>query len=251
MDTSRPYRKYGDADGYDTYMGGWSAALCQPFVDFVGVSDRARIIDVGCGTGNLLASLATAYPGSVLTGVDPSMVLLEKARQRSELRGATLIEGFAEHLPLDDNAADFTLSMLVLQEFPDRLGALAQMRRVTRRGGVVAACQWDFSGMPVIASLMAAIKTVDPASIDQIAANSPRVFEDEDELRDYWRRAGFEDVRTGRVAVDRSFETFDRVWRPLLAGSTPSTLALAALPITRQEAARSLMKEYFSVGSED
>jgi hypothetical protein len=98
---------------------------------------------------------------------------------------------------------------------------------------------------------MAAIEAVDPASIERIGANSPRVFGDERELQDYWRQAGFEDIRTGKIAVDRSFETFDRVWRPLLAGSTPSTLALAALPIAKQEAVRNLMKEYFSVGSED
>ena len=78
-------RKYGDADGYDSYMGSWSAALSPPFIRFAGIFEAAHVLDIGCGTGNLLCSLATDFPRAKLVGIDPSTSLLEKARGRPEL----------------------------------------------------------------------------------------------------------------------------------------------------------------------
>lgn len=80
MDRKKAVTKYGDADGYDAYMGGWSAALAPSFVAFAGVSDGTTVLDVGCGTGNLLASVSTALPRSHLFGVDPSPALLSTLR---------------------------------------------------------------------------------------------------------------------------------------------------------------------------
>lgn len=133
--------KYGNADGYDSYMGGWSAAPSPLFVDFVGIEALARVIDIGCGTGNLLAALAASHSDASLVGIDPSEALLTKARMRSELAGATFKLGGVEALPVETGGADYTLSMLVLQEFSDRALVLSEMCRVRRPGGVVAACQ--------------------------------------------------------------------------------------------------------------
>ena len=55
-------KQYGDADGYDSYMGGRSAALAPLFVKFAAAGEPASLLDVGCGTGNLLAELAVAFP---------------------------------------------------------------------------------------------------------------------------------------------------------------------------------------------
>lgn len=242
-------RKYGDADGYDAYMGAWSAALSPVFLDFVSVVAPTCILDVGCGTGNLLAALAEGYPRTNLIGVDPSPSLLSKAMKRPELAGATLLAGYVEHLPLETGRADYTLSMLVLQEFSDRPRALAEMRRVTRVGGVVAACQWDFARMPVIAALIEAIATVNPVAGRRISTGSPAVFADEEELLLHWDQAGFGDINAGHVTVRREFASFEHLWSPLEAGSTPSTLTLASLPTAERVAVRSLMESRFASGS--
>jgi ubiquinone/menaquinone biosynthesis C-methylase UbiE len=236
-------RKYGNADGYDSYMGGWSAALSPMFLDFVGPSASAcKFLDVGCGTGNLLAAVQAVSRGAFLCGVDPSPVLLAKAKLRPELAGGTLLEGIVERLPIDDDVMDYTLSMLVLQEFADRPAALREMSRVTRAGGCVAGCQWDFARMPVIATLVHSIETVSPEAARAIAANSHPVFHDEAELRATWQQAGLVDVRTARLVVERVYPAFDDLWRPLLAGSTPSTLALASLPDGDRSAVYQLMQ---------
>ena len=243
-------RKYGDAEGYDAYMGGWSAALSPPFIAFAG-SEPRRVLDVGCGTGNLLAALRARWPHAAVTGIDPSSALLAKARGRRSLAGAELFEAKVEHLPFAAHTFDQTLSMLVLQEFGDRLAALAEMRRVTVPGGIVAGCQWDFAKMPVIAGLVEAIVAVDAAAEERINANSPRVFDDEAELRDWWQRAGFSAITTGRIAVTRDFANLDEIWRPLRRGATPSTLTLASLAPNQQAQVRSLIREHLgAIGDE-
>ena len=242
-------QQYGDADGYDSYMGGWSAALAPLFVKFAAVGEPASVLDVGCGTGNLLAELAVALPRAALTGVDPSTTLLDKARQRPELARVTFLEGTVEGLPFESGTFDCTLSLLVLQEFSDRLLAIREMRRVTRPGGIVAACQWDFSRMPVINALVEAISAINPAAGGQLSGNSRPVFAGESELLEYWIEAGFKSASAGRINVTRTFARFNDLWLPLLAGSTPSTLTLAALPVQQRETVRQRMQLQFHVAS--
>lgn len=235
-------RKYADADGYDAYMGGWSTRLAGPFLDFASVQDGGTIVDLGCGTANLLAAAAVTFRNATLIGVDPSPALLAKARGRPELVRATLLEGGVESIPLGGESSDFTLSLLVLQEFSDRPAALAEMQRITRPGGTIGACQWDFARMPVIHALMTSIEAVQPIAVQSIAANSARAFVDEDELSVCWRNAGLADVQTGRITVTRTFAVFEDLWRPLLAGSTPSTLTLASMSQRDQLAVRQGME---------
>src|SRR5262249_1626984 len=99
-----------------------------------------RGLDVGCGTGRLLAFLHDAWPGMKLTGIDLSPPSLAEARR---LVGRTarvkLIEGAAEKLPLDDASIDFVVSSFLLHELPQdiRTKALAEMARVTKPDGLV------------------------------------------------------------------------------------------------------------------
>lgn len=164
--------KYGDAEGYDSYMGRWSAALAPLFLQFAAVGRPVSLLDVGSGTGNLLAAVSAALPDARLVGIDPSATLLHQARARPELARVVFINGGAEGLPFLESTFDCCLSLLVLQEFSDRLGPLHEMRRVTRPGGIVGACQWDFSRMPVIAALVDAIARLDSAATYQLATRS-------------------------------------------------------------------------------
>ena len=141
--------------------------------------------------------------------------------------------------------------MLVLQEFSDRSLALSEMCRVTRPGGVVAACQWDFARMPVIAALVEAIGRVNPMAGRRVSTASPAAFVDEAEILRHWRQAGFVNCTAERIAVSRTFTTFDHLWSPLLAGSTPSTLTLAALTPEEREAVRVVMESRFVTKSAD
>jgi len=233
-------RMYGDADGYEAYMGGWSSLLAPLFLRFALAEKPEELLDLGCGTGNLLVAARKMFPGVALTGVDPSAALLERALAHPRLADANFTKGAAEALPFRPASFNAVLSLLVLQEFPEPQRALAEMRRVARRGGPVAACQWDFAKMPVIAALVDALVEVAPAGA--LRLRSSPVFASEDELRQAWLRAGFAEVKVRRLAVTRCYANFAALWGPLLSGPTPSTLTLARLGSTDREAVRAAVR---------
>ena len=99
-----------------------------------------RGLDIGCGTGRLLAFLHDAWPGMKLAGIDLSAPYLQEARR---LIGRTarvkLEEGAAEALPFDDATLDLVVSSFLLHELPTeiRSAAMAEMARVVKPGGLV------------------------------------------------------------------------------------------------------------------
>ena len=99
-----------------------------------------RALDVGCGTGRLLAFLHDAWPGMKLTGLDLSAPYLGEARRLiGQTARVKLIEGAAEQLPFGDGALDLVVSSFLLHELPAdvRVAALAEIARVLKPDGLV------------------------------------------------------------------------------------------------------------------
>ena len=71
---------WSEADSYELYMGRWSAPIGRSFLAWVGVSDGARWLDVGCGTGALSTAIAETCAPRGLSGVDASPGFVETAR---------------------------------------------------------------------------------------------------------------------------------------------------------------------------
>ncbi len=98
-----------------------------------------RGLDVGCGTGRLLAFLHQAWPGLKWTGLDLSPPYLAEARRLiGDTARVKLIEGAAEKLPFDDASLDLVVSSFLLHELPTEIRgkALAEMARVLRPDGL-------------------------------------------------------------------------------------------------------------------
>jgi len=114
----------------------------KPIADWLGGRDQRTLrgLDVGCGTGRLLAFLHDAWPGIRWTGLDLSPPYLAEARR---LIGRTarvkLIEGAAEKLPFEPASMNLVVSSFLLHELPApvRIKALAEMRRVLTPDGLV------------------------------------------------------------------------------------------------------------------
>lgn len=101
---------------------------------------RARLLDVGCGTGRLLLQIAAAHPALALTGVDLSPFYVDAARRLLDRRcRVELVSANAEALPLPDASFDVVTSVFVLHELPPtvRRAVLAEMGRVLRPGGLL------------------------------------------------------------------------------------------------------------------
>src|SRR5438270_478319 len=122
-------------------MGRYSILLAPQFADFAEISRAQRVVDVGCGPGALTAELAGRVGAARVSAVDPSEPFVEAVRARHadvDVRRAP-----AEELPFSDDTFDAALAQLVVHFMTDPVAGLREMVRVTRGGGVVAACVWD------------------------------------------------------------------------------------------------------------
>src|SRR6516164_5403721 len=138
-----------DAAGYEQLMGRWSKRLAPLFIDFAGLADNEKILDVGCGNGSLTFALAGKADLAAIVGIDYSPVFVAEAMRRNSDPKITIRQGDACDLPFDDGAFDRSMALLVLHFVPETGKAVGEMRRVVRRGGVVAATVWDhLGGMP-------------------------------------------------------------------------------------------------------
>jgi ubiquinone/menaquinone biosynthesis C-methylase UbiE len=98
------------------------------------------IVEVGCGSGFFTEKIVAMAPGSEIIGVEPDDVLREYVEGKG-LPGARFVDGTAEEIPLPTGFSDLTVCHIVLNNLPDVPGAVAEMARVTKRGGIVAAIE--------------------------------------------------------------------------------------------------------------
>lgn len=123
------------------------APAAADLVRFADVSDGEEVVDVACGTGN--AAITAHRNGATVTGVDLNDELIEQAREKAARIGADIdfVVDDALELPFDDNAFDTALSAFGHFLTPDPLGALEELKRVTRPGGRVAFASYDYDGI--------------------------------------------------------------------------------------------------------
>jgi SAM-dependent methyltransferase len=181
-------------DGYELYMGRWSRRLAPAFVSFAGVRDGARVLDVGTGTGALAAAVEAKTKTGEVVGVDPSAGFIAHAKEGAQSARLRFEVGDAQALPYPDASFDHTLSLLALNFVPDHEKALREMRRVTRRGGMVSTCVWDYAdGMESLRMFWDAAVALEPAAAPKHERNMKLCREGE--LGELWRKAGLVEVR--------------------------------------------------------
>lgn len=128
------------------------AAIHRPLVDQAAVRPGQRLLEIGCGTGNLALLVARLHPGVEVTGLDPDRRALARARRKAARRGTPVRwdRGFAQELPYPDATFDRVLSSLMLHhlEADDKVAALREARRVLRPGGTLHVVDLAAAGAP-------------------------------------------------------------------------------------------------------
>jgi SAM-dependent methyltransferase len=230
---------FGDAAAYERFMGRWSAQLAPRFLDEVAMPAPGAVVDVGSGTGNLSRAVAERWPQCTVLGVEPSEPFVAAARDRlGDLRQRVRFEaGRADDLPLETASVDAALALLVLTFVGDADRAVAEMARVTRPGGVLAAAVWDYGRrMGMLRLLWDAAARLDPAVVGQDEGTMP--LGRPGGLIDLFQRAGLESVDGGRVSVSTEFTGLDDYWEPFLRGQGPAGVYVAGL----SDAARAALR---------
>lgn len=204
-----------DGDGYELVMGRWSKRLAKPFLDFAGTRDGERVLDVGCGTGHLARAIVErSMPGEV-RAIDLAAAYIEHARRGPPDPRVVFEVGDACAMNFADHSFDRVLSMLVLHFVPQADRAIAEMRRVARPGGVVAASVWDVRGGFVANRIFFdSAAALDPKADERRARNYTRPMTRPGELARAWREAGLRDVVEGTLAIRMEFSSFADYWAP-------------------------------------
>jgi SAM-dependent methyltransferase len=221
------------ADAYTCFMGRYSQPLAVMFADLAGVRRGQRALDVGCGPGGLTAELVSRLGLDAVCAVDPSRSFAAAARER--FAGVDVRLSAAEQLPFPDGEFDVTLAQLVVHFMSRPVAGLREMARVTRPGGVVAACVWDHAGgRSPLATFWQAVRELDPAAGDESGMAGAR----EGHLAILFRQAGLTVARATALTVRARHATFEEWWNPFTLGVGPAGAYVASLTDERRSALR-------------
>jgi SAM-dependent methyltransferase len=235
------------AEAYDRHVGRYGAQLASALIAFAGVEPEMRALDVGCGPGALTAALAERLGAANVRAADPSEAFAAACGER--LPGVEVVVAGAEALPFPDGAFDAALSQLVVNFMADARAGVGEMARVTRRGGVVASCVWDYAGeMTLLRAFWDAAREVDPERA--VAADEGVVMRwcAEGELAELWRGAGLHDVRFGPSVVRATYTDFDDLWSPFPTGVAPSGAFCKSLDHDQRAALHDAYRRRLAVG---
>lgn len=216
---------------------GVMAPFAQGLIEFADLKVGEKVVDVGCGTG-VLARLAwpLVAPSGEVIGIDLSAQMLEVARRRAEEQGLRISweRGDAAALPASDQRFDVVLCQHGLQYFPNRLGALLEMRRVLRPSGRVALNVWrpveNNSGHAVFADALE--RRVSSAAATERRA--PFALSDRSELRKLLIEAGFASIVIRLDTRIARFPSAEAMVRIMMAGSPLAAVMSDADPTVLQ-----------------
>ena len=217
---------FDDSAAYERFMGRWSRAVAPAFLDWLGAPRGARWLDVGCGTGILAETLLELSAPRSVHAVDPSPAQVKAAAQGPAGGRAAFEIADARKLPFADASFDFVASALVLNFIPERPPALAEMRRVARPGGMVAAYVWDFAEeLSPSGPLRRAMRRFG-AEVPGIPGTEASRLE---ALRALFQGAGLEQIETRTIDVCLAYADFDDFWQAQTPGYAPTTKIIAAM----------------------
>ncbi len=241
-----------DAAAYERLMGRWSPLLAQQLIAFAGLAPGARILDLGCGTGSLALTLVAVAAPREVVGVDIAPPYVAHAAARSRDERLHFLEGDGLALDFPDHAFDASLSLLALNFMADPARALAEMRRVTRPGGIVAAAVWDFAGGLTYQRIFwDTAAALDPAADAARAKHFSSPLTSADELERAFHDAGLVAVAGATLTIRQRYADFADYWQPIATAQGPVGDYVKALPSERRAALAAALERAYRCGQPD
>lgn len=228
-------------EGWSDVAGLWAESwgpaarpVHERLLDVARVEADTAVLDVGCGTGEMLSALAER--GARVSGIDPAVGMVDRSRRL--VPDADVREAAWESIPWPDDAFDVVTAVNSLQFADDTLGALAEARRVSRPGGLVAVANWAdraLSDLDTIDAALAAADGDEPAPDGDLRIPGG--------LEAVLREAGFEVMESGTVEVPWQLDDEASLLRAVLldddasddVGSYRDVVLRAAEPFRRED----------------
>jgi SAM-dependent methyltransferase len=223
---------YTDGAAYERTIGRWSRLAGERFLAWLAPPPNLGWIDVGCGNGSFTELLVGRCAPRAIAGIDPAEAQLAYARSRPACRTADFLPGDATALPFPDETFDAAVMALVIFFVPDPAKGVAEMKRVVKRGGMLAAYAWDmmnggfpFNSMQIEMRALGIPPTYPPMyEVSRLEA-----------LGSLWRAAGLAFVETFAFTVQRTYDDFDDLWMTscLTASVAPKLATMPAADVDR------------------
>ncbi len=221
------------ADSYARFMGRFAEPLAVQFAELARVRPGQRVLDVGSGPGALTRQLVRRAGSGTVWAIDPSASFAKAVRSR--FPGIGVQRGVAESLPFADDSFDAALAQLVVHFMTDPVAGLTEMARVTRPGGLVAACVWDHAGgAGPLATFWQAVHDLDPGARDEAGLPGAR----EGHLAELCEAAGLRHIEPGLLTVQVRYLTFADWWEPFTLGVGPAGAYVRQLGQAERETLR-------------
>lgn len=206
---------WADGAAYESYVGRWSRPVAREFVRWLGVPPGSRWLDVGCGTGALTQAILQIASPRAVKGIDPSEQYIKFARQLVPDDRVTFEIGDAQALH-EEPVYHAVVSGLAFNFVPEPSRGVAQMARVVRPGGTVAAYVWDYAGeMQFMRRFWDAAVALDPAAQELDEGQRFPLCQPE-ALAEFFRTSALRDVAVRAIDVPTVFRDFDDYWWPFL-----------------------------------
>ncbi len=210
--------RFDDGAGYERMMGIWSRLAGDVFLDWVAPKSGLNWVDVGCGNGAFTELLVDRCAPARVQGIDPSEAQLAFARTRHKAGVAQFQQGDAMRLPFTDRSFDAAVMALVIFFVPEPAKGVAEMARVVKPGGTVAAYAWDMmaeGGFPM-EPMQAELRAMGRKPMLPPRPEASRI----EALRELWVGAGLTQVETRDITVARTFTDFDDFWASVLIAAS-------------------------------
>lgn len=241
-----------NAAGYELQMGRWSRRLAVEFIDFVGICDGERVLDVGCGTGSLARAVAMRTSMSQIHGIDLAAPYIEHAARTNRDPRVSFSVGDAYALAFPDRAFDRVLSLLSLHFMPKPLEAVAEMRRVARSGAIVGAAVWDLRGGMIAGRLFFdTVAALDPNADAHRARHFTRPLTRPGELARAWRTTGLTDVVETTLTIRMTYSGFDDYWSSYEGSDGPAAEYVSTLTPEKRTVLKDAIRRAYLDGEQD
>jgi len=227
-------KMFSASAGYERFMGRWSRILAPQLVAFAGIPDGARVLDVGTGTGALAHALEKSGGATRVVGIDPSEGFIAFARNNAQSSRLSFEVGDAQALKFPDGAFDAAMALLVMNFVPDHAKAIGEMGRVTRPGGTVSACVWDYdAGMQMLRFFWDEVVALDPAMERRDERHMK--LSRKGQLGELWKAAGLVEIIEQPLTIRQDYASFHDYWEPFLKGAGPGGAYVVSLAEPRRQ----------------